>query len=121
MGDGSQIYAKPLSDGSFAVGLLNLGNCQNSRIPVASHDCVACDWSQSCQSLTSFATGCLTVGGATANVSVAWSTLGPTMASHTATVRDLWERKDLGSHRDSFSAEVLGHGVEIIKVTPQLT
>ena len=58
-------------------------------------------------------------GAATANITVAWSTLGPTMRSDTAVVRDVWKRKDLGLHDRSFSAEVLGHGVEIIRVTPK--
>jgi alpha-galactosidase len=34
----------------------------------------------------------------------------------TASVRDLWARKNLGSFRGSFAAEVPKHGVVMIKV-----
>lgn len=38
MGDGSHIYGKPLSDGSFAVALLNLGIFAfDAPFPIASH------------------------------------------------------------------------------------
>ena len=85
MGDGSHTIAKPLSDGSFAVALWNLGN-------------------------------------ATANVSVSWSDLGPgawTGGTIAATVRDIWERRDLGVHESGYTAAVPGHGVAIIKATPK--
>ena len=113
MGDGSHIYGKPLSDGSFAVALLNLGIFAfDAPFPIASHYLP----SLSRMLPTSVFDG---TGASTANVTVAWSTLGPTMKSDTAVVRDVWKRKDLGLHDSSFSAEVLGHGVEIIRVTPK--
>jgi hypothetical protein len=48
-----------------------------------------------------------------APVTVKWSTLGFTDAP---TVRDLWNRRDLGRHDESFSALVLGHGVRLLHV-----
>eukprot|EP01052_Picozoa_sp_SAG31_P025455 SAG31_NODE_2232_length_6139_cov_6.945199_3_plen_143_part_00 len=80
MGDGSQIFAKPLKDGSFAFALWNLAT-------------------------------------RTANLSVSWGTLAP-QSFHEMHVRDLWERRDLGLHKGGFSTVVLGHGVAIIKATP---
>ena len=38
--------------------------------------------------------------------------------SGVANVRDLWLHKDLGSHRDKFSAFVPSHGVVLIRITP---
>jgi alpha-galactosidase len=35
-----------------------------------------------------------------------------------ATVRDLWQHKDLGQFRESFSAQVPPHSVVMITVTP---
>jgi len=83
LGNGSQIFAKPLSDGAFAFVLLNLAV-------------------------------------ETANVSVSWATLTPQRFQAMA-VRDLWERRDLGIHQGGYSAIVPGHGVAIIKATPQHT
>jgi hypothetical protein len=109
---GSHIYAKPLSDGSFAVALLNLGmpaflfprkrslHCSPQFFPI----------------LTARPSD--GTGANAANVTMAWSTLGPSVQSHTMKVRDIWNRVDQGIHEGSFSAEVLGHGVEIIKATP---
>ena len=57
-------------------------------------------------------------GAGAANATVAWSTLGPTVPSHAMQVRDIWRREDRGVHEGSFSAQVMGHGVEIVKVTP---
>ena len=59
---------------------------------------------------------------ATANVSVSWSDLGPgawTGGTIAATVRDIWERRDLGVFAGDFTATVPGHGVAIIKATPK--
>ena len=80
MGDGSQVFAKPLSDGSFAFALWNLG-------------------------------------AQAANVSVSWGTLAPQFFRAMA-VRDIWARKDMGVHEGGYSAAVPGHGVAVIKATP---
>jgi alpha-galactosidase len=34
-----------------------------------------------------------------------------------ASVRDLWEHKDIGTVRDSYSVEVPKHGVVLVKVS----
>jgi alpha-galactosidase len=51
-------------------------------------------------------------------ISVTWKEiiLDPEME---ATVRDLWQHKDLGSFRQSFSAEVPSHGLVLVKVSPR--
>ena len=84
LGDGSQIIAKPLSDGAYALALWN-------------------------------------TGGAAANVSAAWKLLSPSHTGSSMTVRDIWNRRDLGVHEGGFSAMVPGHGVTIIKATPAMT
>jgi alpha-galactosidase len=47
------------------------------------------------------------------NVTVRWADLG---ISGDQPVRDLWQQKDLGPHRDAFSAAVPRHGVVLVKV-----
>jgi alpha-galactosidase len=71
-----EIWAKPLADGSTAVGLFNRGE-DRERITL------------------NFS-----------NINLAES----------ATVRDLWARKDLGRSSGSFSPEVPRHGVVLVKV-----
>ena len=56
-------------------------------------------------------------GKAPAQVSVSWGDIGYP-AHLSASVRDLWAKKDLGRHAGSFSANVPGHGVVLIKVEP---
>jgi hypothetical protein len=49
-------------------------------------------------------------------MTVQWSTLG--LPAGAATVRDLWNQKDLGSFTDSYAAtSVPKHGVVMLKVT----
>jgi alpha-galactosidase len=48
-----------------------------------------------------------------AEVAINFSDLG---ISGTQKVRDLWQRKDLGSFDSKFSATVLGHGAVLVKV-----
>jgi alpha-galactosidase len=56
-------------------------------------------------------------GKADARISVAWSDLGyPDYLS--ASVRDLWAKKDLGKQTGSFAADVPSHGVVMVKVKP---
>jgi len=53
----------------------------------------------------------------TATIQASWSEIG-IQAGKAATVRDLWEHKDLGSFTNSFSASVQGHSVVMVKITP---
>jgi alpha-galactosidase len=56
-------------------------------------------------------------GGSEAEMSVSWEELG--YPSHlSATVRDLWSKKDLGKFSGTFRAQVASHGVVMIKVAP---
>ena len=81
LGNGSQIFAKPLSDGAFAVALLN-------------------------------------TAASVANVSVSWGMLAPQHVGGMA-VRDLWGRRELGVHAGGYTATVAGHGVAVLKATPE--
>lgn len=74
--DSIQVWARPLSDGTMAVGLFNTGRGK-------------------------------------AKVTVNWSDLG---LSGPQPVRDLWRRKDVGTHDKSFTAEVLPHAAWLVKV-----
>jgi len=56
-------------------------------------------------------------GSAEQEISVNWTDLGYP-ASFNASVRDLWEHKDLGKFSGRFSARVLSHGVAMISVKP---
>jgi alpha-galactosidase len=56
-------------------------------------------------------------GSAIAPVSVFWEQIG-LAPSAAAQVRDLWARKDLGSLRDHFTAEVEPHGVVMVRIQP---
>lgn len=71
-----EIWARPLADGTAAVGLFNRGLAANK-------------------------------------VTVPWRLIGRSGAQP---VRDLWQRRDLGASRDSFTATVPRHGVVFIKV-----
>ena len=56
-------------------------------------------------------------GTADSEISVAWEDLGyPKHLS--ASVRDLWVKKDLGKFTGKFSAKVQSHGVVMVKVMP---
>jgi alpha-galactosidase len=75
--DGStEVWARPLFDGTWAVGLFNRG--------VES-----------------------------APVTIRWSDVG---LGGRQPIRDLWQRKDIGSHRGGFTAPVPAHGVLLLKV-----
>jgi alpha-galactosidase len=74
--DQIEVWARPLWDGTMAVGLFNLGR-------------------EKCK------------------VTVRWSDLGITGRQP---VRDLWRRKNLGTHDQSFSAEVLPHAAWLVKI-----
>jgi len=49
-------------------------------------------------------------------ISVSWQEIE--LSEQEATVRDLWEKKDLGRFQDSFSAVVPSHGAVMVKITP---
>jgi alpha-galactosidase len=56
-------------------------------------------------------------GGAEQNISANWEDLGyPNHLS--ASVRDLWQHKDLGKFTGRFSASVASHGVVMVTVKP---
>jgi alpha-galactosidase len=56
-------------------------------------------------------------GSADHEISVAWEDLG--YPSHLeASVRDLWQGKDLGRFTGKFSASVASHGVTMVTVRP---
>jgi alpha-galactosidase len=56
-------------------------------------------------------------GGAEQNISANWEDLGyPNHLS--ASVRDLWQHKDLGKFTGRFSASVASHGVVMVTVRP---
>jgi alpha-galactosidase len=74
----AQVWAKPLQDGSLAVGLFNLGRFSR-------------------------------------DITAQWSDLGLTGKQR---VRDLWQKKDLGSFDGSFTIPVPGHGSVMLKLTP---
>lgn len=50
------------------------------------------------------------------NISANWSRVG--IHTRTATVRDLWEHKDLGSFDTHYTAMVPSHGVVMVRITP---
>jgi alpha-galactosidase len=49
-------------------------------------------------------------------ISVTWQEIE--LSEQEATVRDLWEKKDLGRFQNGFSAVVPSHGVVMVKITP---
>lgn len=71
-----EVWARPLWDGTMAVGLFNRGEDE-------------------------------------AEVTAKWSDLG---IEGERAIRDLWRRKDMGLHADSFTAAVSRHGAVLIKV-----
>ena len=56
-------------------------------------------------------------GSAEQEISVKWQDLGYP-DSVTASVRDLWQHKDLGKFTGSFSAPVMSHGVVMVTARP---
>jgi len=72
----TEVWARPLSDGTVAVGLFNRGR-------------------------------------ATAKVTAQWSDL---KLSGKQLVRDLWQKKDVGSFEDTYTHEVRAHGAALVKI-----
>ena len=56
-------------------------------------------------------------GSSETEISASWAALGYP-AHLPASVRDLWEKKDLGTFKGSYSAKVPSHGVVMVKVMP---
>jgi alpha-galactosidase len=56
-------------------------------------------------------------GGAAREMSVAWNEIGYP-DSITASVRDLWAKKDLGQRRGGVAANVPAHGVVMLRIKP---
>jgi alpha-galactosidase len=53
---------------------------------------------------------------AAADASVTWSEIG--LPASTATVRDLWEKTDLGSFTDTYSAKAVpSNGIVMLKIS----
>jgi alpha-galactosidase len=74
--DNTEVWARPLFDGTVAVGLFNL--------------------SMDAQKVTA-----------------KWSDLGITGSQP---VRDLWQKKNLGNFKDSFTTAVPAHGAILVKI-----
>ena len=91
-GDGREVWAKQLDDGSMAVGLFFVG--EDATDPVKSFP-----WGDQ----------------SSARITVPASDLG---INGKFVVRELWRQQDLGTYENSFSADVSYHGVVLIKVTP---
>lgn len=86
---GRQVWAKPLKDGSLAVGLFNTGDPSPAGM---------FDW---------------TGGQHTETVSVTWEELGITGPKK---ARDLWRQKDLGTFDREMKFPVNHHGVMLIRL-----
>jgi alpha-galactosidase len=56
-------------------------------------------------------------GGSSQEITAKWEDIGyPVGVS--ASVRDLWQHKDLGKFTGKFSASVVSHGVVVVRVKP---
>jgi len=64
------------------------------------------------------AVGIFNPGAEPAEVTIDWKTLG---LKGRQNVRDLWRQKDLGTHSESFTADVRPHGVILVRLTPTAT
>jgi len=53
-----------------------------------------------------------------AKITASWSDIGIS-AGTSCDVRDLWQRKSVGTFKDSFSATVASHGVVMVKISPK--
>ena len=71
-------------------------------------------WSKKLSGTQTYAVVLFNRTGASADISVTWSSLGMTATS--ATVRDLWSHTDLGSIATQYTATVPSHGVVMLKV-----
>ena len=54
------------------------------------------------------------IGASATDITVDWSSIG--LPAGSATVRDLWEHADKGSHSNSYTANVPSHGVVMLRI-----
>jgi len=91
-GNGKEVWAKPLEDGSTAVGLFFVG--EDAADPVKSFP-----WEDKVSETVSVYASDVGIGGK-------------------FVVRDLWRQRDVGTFESSYSAVIPYHGVALIKLTP---
>jgi len=89
-GDGYQVWGKPMSDGSTAIGIFNTG----SDSPVE-----AFSWDGEPD---------------LKKIRISWKELG--LTNNEYKVRDLWRQQDLESFKEAYEAEVPHHGVVMVRV-----
>jgi alpha-galactosidase len=88
-----------------------LGN-QGKRITGRDKDLQV--WSKVLSGTNARAVALLNLSEAAADITVHWSDVG--LPAGAATVRDLWERADLGTLGDGYTANVPAHGVVLVRV-----
>jgi alpha-galactosidase len=76
-------------------------------------------WSKPLAAPNSRAVVLFNSGESALTIKAKWSQIG--LAAGPATVRDIWQRKDLGVFSDSFSAQVPGHGCAFLKIVSGTT
>jgi alpha-galactosidase len=62
------------------------------------------------------AVGLFNRGEGLAEVTALWADVGVEGGQR---IRDLWRQKDLGVHKDSFTAYVARHGVVMVRIWPE--
>lgn len=108
----AEVWARPLADGTVAIGLFNRGDAPTP---------IMIRWSEIDLQMTSTTPDVemditFTEGG---GLSISGQAPGSPKPEGYA-VRDLWLRKDLGRHEEGFRAKVLPHAAVLIKVgTPK--
>ncbi len=120
---GIEIWARPLADGTMAVGLFNRGRYQvipprRGRQPQAATNQVWRLNDRSTRESTDFPTqaeakAALEKVAGPADITVDWADLHLEGAQP---VRDLWRQKDLGKSEGKFTANVPFHGVVMLKI-----
>ncbi|MFT3934858.1 MAG: NPCBM/NEW2 domain-containing protein [Chitinophagaceae bacterium] len=90
--DGMQVWARPLQDGSYAVGLFNTGNSVESPASYFT-------WGNEKPKELNF-------NFEIAGLKGKWQ------------LRDLWRQKDLGTFNGSFNATIPFHGVLLLRMMP---
>ena len=73
-------------------------------------------WSKQLSGTNARAVALFNRSGAAASITVQWTAIG--LAAGAATVRDLWNQKDLGSSTNSYTATAIPmHGIVMLKIT----
>jgi alpha-galactosidase len=98
-----EVWVKPLSDGSKAVGLFNRSDAQGFTA-VRGVDELPCG---RCAEVAGLTTPTLVP------ITVYFRDIG---VSETATVRDLWARKNLGTFHSSYTTQVPRHGAAMLRI-----